>query len=290
MIKFYLAESFNSFKRAKLSAFITVTTTMIAILFTAFSIGLFVISNKLNDKLADQVEINIFLEDSLNQNGIDKVRSHLADNKNLTSVKFIGKDEAKEKFVNETGQDFESILKINPLPASFIVKINKTVLHENRIGSIADSLKNLTGVDEVVYDFDYTLRLLKIIESVKVGVYGASAVLVFLAIYLIYFTNRLIVNSKMYQFNTMKLVGAKLSALKIPLYINGIINGLAAAFLSIIFLNLLILLFKEFYNNIKFDNYIYFFNLTLFLLGCFFGLIGGFFSTSKISLKIDNNK
>lgn len=289
MIKFYLAESLNSFKRAKLSAFITVTTTMIAILFTAFSIGLFVISNKLNDKLAGQVEINIFLEDSLNQNGINKVRSELSNNKDITTVKFIGKEEAKEKFINETGQDFESILKINPLPASFIVKINKKVLQENRIGSIADSLKNIYGVEEVVYDFDYTLRLLKIIESIKLGVYIASAVLVLLAIYLIYFTNRLIVNSKMYQYNTMKLVGAKLSALKIPLYINGIINGLAAAFLSIIFMNLLIILFQEFYNDIKLDNYIYFFNLVLFLLGCFFGLIGGFFSTSKISLKIENN-
>jgi len=206
---------------------------MIAIMFTAFSIGLFVISNKLNDKLADQVEINIFLEDSLNQNAIGQVRYELTNNKNLTSVKFIGKEEAKEKFIKETGQDFESILKINPLPASFIVKINKNVLQENKIESIADSLKNIAGVEEVVYDFDYTLRLLKIIESIKLGVYIAAGVFVLLSIYLIYFTNRLIVNSKMNQYTTMKLVGAKLSALKIPLYINGIINGLAASVISI---------------------------------------------------------
>lgn len=290
MIKFYFTESINSFKRAKLSSFITVTTTMIAIMFTAFSIGLFVISNKLNDKLADQVEINIFLEDSLNQEGIGKVRYELTNNENLTSVNFIGKEEAKEKFIKETGQDFESILKVNPLPASFIIKINKKILQENRIESIADSVKNIPGVEEVVYDFDFTLRLLNIIESIKLGVYIASGFFVVLSIYLIYFTNRLIVNSKMNQYTTMKLVGAKLSALKIPLYINGIINGLAAAVISIIILNLLILLFKKFYGNIKFDNYIYFFNLILFLLGCFFGLIGGYFSTGKISLKIDNNK
>lgn len=290
MIKFYFTESINSFKRAKLSSFITVTTTMIAIMFTAFSTGLFVISNKLNDKLADQVEINIFLEDSLNQEGIGKVRYELTNNENLTSVNFIGKEEAKEKFIKETGQDFESILKVNPLPASFIIKINKKILQENRIESIADSVKNIPGVEEVVYDFDFTLRLLNIIESIKLGVYIASGFFVVLSIYLIYFTNRLIVNSKMNQYTTMKLVGAKLSALKIPLYINGIINGLAAAVISIIILNLLILLFKKFYGNIKFDNYIYFFNLILFLLGCFFGLIGGYFSTGKISLKIDNNK
>lgn len=290
MIKFYFTESFNSFKRAKLSAFITITTTMIAILFTAFSIGLFVVSSKLNDRLANQVEISIFLNDSLQQQYINKVRSSLNKNENISSIQFINKDEAKEKFIKETGQDFESILNVNPLPASFTVKVNKKVIEENRIENIASALKRIDGVEDVVYDFDYTIRLLKIIESIKLGVYIASVVLVLLSIYLIYFTNRLIINTKMNQYNTMKLVGAKLSALKIPLYINGIINGIVAAVISIIIFNIAAMLFGKFYSNIQFYNYIYFFNLILLLLGCFFGLIGGLFSTGKISLKIENNK
>ncbi|MBU2492764.1 MAG: permease-like cell division protein FtsX [Bacteroidetes bacterium] len=290
MIKFYFSESYNSFKRAKLSSFITVTTTMIAILFTAFSIGLFVISNKLNEKLAGQVEITIFLSDSLKQGDINNVRSSLQKNENISSVKFLSREDAKEKFINETGENFESILEINPLPASFTVKVNRKIIEENRIENIASSLKRIHGVDDVVYDFDYTLRLLKIIESVKLGVYIASAVLVLLSVYLIYFTNRLIISSKMNQFNTMKLVGAKLSALKIPLYITGIVTGLIAALFSIILFNTAALLFEKLYSNVRLNDYIYFFNLILLLLGCFFGLVGGLFSTSKISLKIENNK
>lgn len=290
MIKFYFSESYNSFKRAKLSSFITVTTTMIAILFTAFSIGLFVISNKLNEKLAGQVEITIFLSDSLKQGDINNVRFSLQKNENISSVKFLSREDAKEKFINETGENFESILEINPLPASFTVKVNRKIIEENRIENIASSLKRIHGVDDVVYDFDYTLRLLKIIESVKLGVYIASAVLVLLSVYLIYFTNRLIISSKMNQFNTMKLVGAKLSALKIPLYITGIVTGLIAALFSIILFNTAALLFEKLYSNIRLNDYIYFFNLILLLLGCFFGLVGGLFSTSKISLKIENNK
>lgn len=290
MIKFYFSESYNSFKRAKLSSFITVTTTMIAILFTAFSIGLFVISNKLNEKLAGQVEITIFLSDSLKQGDINNVRFSLQKNENISSVKFLSREDAKEKFINETGENFESILEINPLPASFTVKVNRKIIEENRIENIASSLKRIHGVDDVVYDFDYTLRLLKIIESVKLGVYIASAVLVLLSVYLIYFTNRLIISSKMNQFNTMKLVGAKLSALKIPLYITGIVTGLIAALFSIILFNTAALLFEKLYSNVRLNDYIYFFNLILLLLGCFFGLVGGLFSTSKISLKIENNK
>ena len=289
MIKFYLTESFNSFRRAKLSAFITISTTTIAILFTAFSIGLFVISNKLNDRLANQVEISVFLSDSLSESDVNNVRSSLKKNENILSINFISKEQAKDKFIRETGQDFESILNVNPLPASFTVKVNRKIVEENRIENIASAIRRINGVEDVVYDFDYTLRLLKIIESIKLGVYIASAVFILLSVYLIYFTNRLIINAKLNQYNTMKLVGAKLSALKIPLYISGVFNGIIAAVLSMLIFNLAVIIFGKFYSNIRFNNYIYFFNLILLLLGFFFGFIGGFFSTNKISLKIDNN-
>jgi cell division protein FtsX len=88
----------------------------------------------------------------------------------------------------------------------------------------------------------------------------------------------------------MKLVGAKLSTIKIPLLLTGIIFGFISASISIIIVDVLYITFKAFYPLYRFDNYIYFVNFAFVLFGLLLGPVGIGFYTKKISLQIDNFK
>lgn len=288
MIKYYLFESFNSFKSSKLSAFVTIVTTAIAIIFIASSILILFLTNKLNDKLANSVELTLFLSDSVNQNQINKLNKILKNDKDLSSVKLIDKEEAKNKFISETGENFSSLLEINPLPYSFVVKLKRSVIIENKFDIVKNRLSNLENINEIVYDYDYARMIYKFLQSIKLVVYILSLILISISIYLIIFTNKLVVKYKKDQFDNMKLVGARLKTIKIPLFINSISYSLVSSVLAIIFFYGLFLISNKYYSNLEISKYFYLFNLILLSLGCFLGIVGAFISTSNISLKINN--
>jgi cell division transport system permease protein len=56
-----------------------------------------------------------------------------------------------------------------------------------------------------------------------------TACVILIALYLVYTTVKLIINSKSKEFETMKLVGAKLTTIKIPVLLNGLFAGLLAS-------------------------------------------------------------
>ncbi len=92
----------------------------------------------------------------------------------------------------------------------------------------------------------------------------------------------------MEQYNTMKLVGAKLSTIKVPLLIYGLIVGLAASLICTVLFYSLIIALKNYYPTFQFDNYIIFINLSFVILGIILGPIGVGLFAKKLSLKIEN--
>ena len=113
-----------------------------------------------------------------------------------------------------------------------------------------------------------------------------------ISFYLLFSTSKIIISQKMVQFNTMKLVGAKLSTIKTPLLITGIILGFIASLICIFITDTSYFIFKEFYPRFGFqyDKYLYLSNVGFVILGIALGPIGMGFFTKKISLKIEEFK
>ena len=134
--------------------------------------------------------------------------------------------------LNETGEDFRKILDYNPLPASFVVKISEIYANSDSLNLIIKDLSSLESVDEVVFKEGFIYKLLNYIDTVKVYLFLLTLLVSIVALYLVYATIRLIVNSRMVDFETMKLVGAKLSTIKIPVIFNGLLAGIFSGIFS----------------------------------------------------------
>ena len=290
MIKFYISEAIRSILQSKLASFITVVSLAIAILAANSSIALVLLSNRIDDELKERVEVDIFLNSDIAESDISTVRENLENDNRVQSIQYFSKEEAKAKFIEETGEDFVSILDANPLPSSFRVKFKSERVSKSNIDSFVSDIEKNVFVDEVVYDYSTIISLINFINSSRLMVFAISIVLVILAIYLVYSTNKLQIQNKAEIFNTMKLVGSTLRTLKVPIYITGLVFGLFSALVSFGVLYIIVQLFQKFYYNFNFLNYIYITTFVTVSLGLFFGVLGSYISSRNISLKVKKLK
>jgi len=202
-------------------------------------------------------------------------------------VKFISKDEAAEQFISETGEDFKKILDYNPLPASFVVSISENYAFRDSINKLVQDLSLLNDVDEVVFKESLVYRMLNYIDAVKIYLFLITALFCLIAIYLVYATIRLIINARMIDFETMKLVGAKLSTIKIPVLLNSLIAGIISSALTFLIIRFIYkyLLNIEFFQSILNKNH-FEYMLVIFLTGPILVILVSLFTLRKISLKI----
>jgi cell division transport system permease protein len=287
MFFFYIAEAFRSIKSAKSSFILTTISLTISVLLILFSYIALQLSDYYSSSLKSSIKINVFIKDSFTQSEQEKLVGELQNKIYSDSVEFISKDKAAEQFIKETGEDFRKILDYNPLPASFVVKISETYANSDSLNFIINDLSGLESVDEVVFKEGFIYKLLNYIDTVKVYLFLLTLLVSIVALYLVYATIRLIVNSRMVDFETMKLVGAKLSTIKIPVIFNGLLAGIFAgvfAYMVFLFFRKQLLVFEalETIFNRNMSEYM----LIMFITGPVLVFIVSVVTLRKVSLKI----
>lgn len=286
MILYYIIETVKNLFRSKVAAFVTMITMTVSILLCVLSLFLIIVSNRIENKIAENIEIQLFLADSVENNMVSDLSAVIKSKSFVESVEFRDSEKAKEEFLKLTGQDFTGVLEDNPLPSSFSVKLKKENVREFSVAEIIQELESLDGIVESAYSFDHIFELLDFINSVKFVIYLLSILLISASFYLTYSLNRLIIHSKKEHFNTMKLVGAKLKTIKIPLLLNGIVLGFFSAVISIIIIVIALTFLHNLHLGFNFTKYLYIVNLTVLIMGLLFGFLSCLLSVRKISLRI----
>ncbi len=287
MILFYFSEAFRSIKSAKTTFVLTAIGLTISVLLILFSFITINLSNYYSSILKSNIKINAFLNDSVSEVDQKKLMLELESKSYVNEVKFISKDEAAEIFINETGEDFKKILDYNPLPASFVVRISENYAVSDSINKIVQDLSSLKDIDEVVFKEGFVYKLLNYIEAIKIYLFVITGLFSLIAIYLVYATIRLIINARMIDFETMKLVGAKLSTIKIPVLLNGLIAGIISGIIAFLVVRFIYQYVSniDFFQSIITDNHFEYL-LIIFSTGPILVLLVSLFTLRKVSLKI----
>ncbi|MCX6170678.1 MAG: permease-like cell division protein FtsX [Ignavibacteriales bacterium] len=283
MILFYLKETLRIFRKSSFATIVTITITTIAVSLTTVSFFLVFSTNTLSNQVKRSIEVNVYLEDSLNSSDIENIRSSITQIHEVQSVLFISKNDAVKKFLAETGEDFRKVIDQNPLPNSLVVKFQPESLDEMNIEKFTDQFKKLKGVSDVVYDYKTVLRILNFLKSFKYIIYILSVILILLSIYLVYSNNKIQMYGNRNLYVTMKLVGALEKTMKIPLIINGLFIGLISSLFTLFLFHGILILLTKIYYNIKFIMYLDFLDILIPVIGVSLGFIGSFISSSKLS-------
>ncbi len=286
MIIFYFKEAFRLFRKSGYNSFLLIFITTLAILTTISSFLIVYGVFSLNNQIKSGIKINVFLSNEIEPFGIEKVKNEVKRLNGIYNVEFIDKEQAKKNFLKETGEDFQKVLDENPLPNSLKISIDPNKVNEDNIDLLVERIKKLNGVEEVTYDYQTILKISRFLKILQFLFYPLSILLIVLSIYLVYSNNKLLIKQNQNLFNTMKLVGSKISAIRIPIVLNGFFIGLISSLLSVIILISVSILLTALLNNIRFTEKIIFLTIINFMIGIMLGVIGSYLSSREIQFNI----
>ncbi len=284
---FIVKEAFRLIGRAKASFVLSLISLSISVILITASVFIIQLSDYLQRKIKENININLFLNEDLSTDQISSLGHSLLNRPYIRTVQFISKDQAAEIFKRETGEDFSKLLEYNPLPASFSVTLKDSYFQRDTLNRIVNSLAEIKGIDDVSFKDEYIYKLISTLDDSKKYIFLVTLIIFIISIYIVYSTVKLIVYSRFEELETMKLVGARLFTIKMPVILNSMISGFLAGLIAMGFFILFISLIGNYISKINFfGTGVYFYLCFIMGLGPVLGLFVSIISLRKLTLKI----
>ncbi len=197
-------------------------------------------TNKITDQIKEEgIVFSIFLNDANDNNQREEFKSYLDSSGYFLDIKFIDKETAYEEVQKEMGEDFSSVLDINPLPDSYDAHIKAEYIDTNGLKKIENFIEHYKGED-IVQNFFYQKTILEKIDSKtsKASLFLLPFCVVFLLISFALINNaiRLSIYSKRLSIRTMRLVGATNMFIQKPYLISSVYQGFFSSVIAIFML------------------------------------------------------
>jgi cell division transport system permease protein len=219
-------------------------TALISITLVLFMVGLLGLivlhAQKLSEYVRENIGFSIIMKEDVREAGIVQLQKTLDASRYVKSTLYITPEEAAEELQEELGEDFMGFLGYNPLLPSIELRLKAEYTNVDSLEVIESELLANTDVKEVYYQKNLVHLINKNIRRIGLVLLGFSALLLIIAVALINNTIRLAVYSKRFIIRTQQLVGATGSFIRRPFLWSGVLQGILAAFIAIIFLGLLL--------------------------------------------------
>lgn len=218
-----------------------ITITLATILTVAVSLALVGASLMLRDGVSNAtrrwqggIEFVVFMNTNATQAQIDAVGQDLNSSPEVQKVVYVNQDAAYQEFKQLFADSPEMLSSVTPadLPTSYRVEpVNKNV---DAIQSLGSKYTKMAGVKQVVFA-SKTIRLIQqLSRGLTLGVLVVAAFLLGAAGLLILNTIRMAMYARRREIEVMKLVGATNWFIRVPFMLEGLVQGLIGAVLSIV--------------------------------------------------------
>ncbi|MGL4773255.1 MAG: permease-like cell division protein FtsX [Clostridium sp.] len=231
-IKYFILDALKSLKRNRTISVAAIVTVII----TFFIFGTFTLVainfNKNIQDVASKVELKVFLDDEIKLGDRRQIEVILQEQPGVKEVIYESKDEAFKSF-QESMKENDGILQgydltNNPLPASFIVKLEDP----NYALDVSNAVRELSGVEDIGNQQDLIDTISGFVKGVQVVGIGLFIIFVAVSIFLITNTIKITVYSRRREVGIMKFVGATDWFIRWPFIIEGVIIGAVGSLLS----------------------------------------------------------
>lgn len=230
--KNFIMDSLKSLRRNKtisIASSLTVAATLC--IFGVFMLVALTV-NKQVENVQSKVEVVVYLNEGITYGDQRNVENKLSEIDGVSEIRFESKGQALNKFKDQLGENKNLLDSYseneNPMPTSFIVKINSPELAKE----VEGKTKDLKGVEQVGNQKDLIEKVSKISSSIKWAGVAVFIVLTSVSLFLIANTIRLTVFSRRREIGIMKFVGATDWFIRWPFIIEGVILGVIGALIS----------------------------------------------------------
>jgi len=263
----------ETFSNIKHSGVVGVLSVIVVVLTIIILSVLLIINNYIQSELNNLKQsplVVVFLKDGSDELTRQNIQQAIENLPQIKSYKYISKEEALTKtreLFSDRKEALEGLESINPLPSSFEIQIKPEFLSEIR--NIAESIRSFPGVD----DIQYAEKASKLVLRIETGLIIVGSILGIASIIIICFSIMLTTYIRREEIRIMRLVGATGLFIRIPLLLQGIIQGLIGSVLGLGILYGAFRLLESTFGKILFLSEIQMASLVC--VGLFMGFIAG---------------
>lgn len=220
-----------------------ISTAMVLTLVGLIVFFIFLVSG-IERQVKEEFTVDVLLEDSVTNTQTKELQSMLAEMPYTKEVKFISKEEATKNMAEDLDIDPKQFIGKSPFPAILVVTPKAEYMHPDSLERYMPSLKQVTGVTDVIYSEDLAENANDMIQQITLVLLIVALLLGAISVSLINNTMHLSIAQRRHTIQTMKLVGASWGFIRRPfllqaLALGGVASVIADVLLSIGFVLLL---------------------------------------------------
>ena len=235
----YIKRALDDIWQNRFLNFVTIITIALAILIASAFILFFVNASEIINSWKRGLRIMAYLKPDIHAADLSNLERSIQSLDGVHSLRFIPKQEAIDRLKDQMQHQsslFDNLTE-NPLPDSFEIRMTATSGSWQKIESLAIQIESLNPIEEVQYGRRWIGRFVRIISLFRMAGYAMGVLFFTASIFIVANTIRLVIYSRREEVEIMRLVGATDRFIKMPFYIEGLIQGALGAAIGLVMLS-----------------------------------------------------
>ena len=188
---------------------------------------------------------SVLLESGTSLNSAQDILSRVESRVDVRDVTLIPKDQALARFAADTGLvGLLDSIPDNPLPHTLLVNPLASV-ESDGLSELAQGLKAVRGVDQVVFDTLWQARLAGVLQAGRRLVMGIGLLMMMGAVLILANTIRLAIDARRDEIVVIKLIGATNAYARRPFLYTGLWSGFGGGLLGAIMVGVFFIYLSE---------------------------------------------
>ena len=181
----------------------------------------------------DDIQLYVKIENEVLDEDIQSIQNKISRIAGVEEIEYSDADNELDRFIaayGEAGKIYEIYRQDNPLSRVFIIK----VANGYSLAELSTQISTVEGIQSVDFGGATVEDFVKLLNGIReVGTIFVIA-LALLAIFLIYNTIKITINSRKEEIGIMRLVGATNSYIRSPLVLEGMFIGVLGSIITIL--------------------------------------------------------
>ena len=240
-LQYVMRRTFQNMKGNLFPNLITIGIIVISMLiFSTFSLLAFNLTNFLKI-WEDKIEILAYLKQGTPSSEVEPLLKKTRLLEGVEVVRYVSPFDAMTFMETKLGGQKNLLGGIQPtvLPPSFEIQLIKDYRNSTKIKEVVSQLKKIPQFEEIQYGQEWVETFSVLVHILRLTQWILGGLLLIAIVFITSNTLQLTISSRREEIEVMHWVGASPSFIRVPFYVEGLIQGLLGGVLAILFLFLL---------------------------------------------------
>lgn len=183
----------------------------------------------------EKIEVIAYLKKGLSIKNIEDLLDHLRSLEGVESVRYSSPSDALAFLQSKLGTDRNLLegIQAGVLPASVEIQVRKEYRRADRIRTIAERLRQFPQFEEIQYGREWVETFSTLVDILQATSWILGGLLLVAMVLIVSNTLQLTIASRKEEIEIMQFVGASPLYIRVPFYMEGVLQGLFGAGIAV---------------------------------------------------------